>query len=1103
MQACLGLLLQAGACTFLGLKDRALPRRAEAWLNCACLLLLGSWSMVYALWWPSRELADRFAGAGILAAGGGLLVWQSLALRLRGLLYLALLAFAAAGYLARWSMVELDFLPAHSSGAGAMSLTLLFCIAVLVLERSPQQDWRKEFRIEPDTEQPPLALLWHFRLGRPGIDSLAEVSGAPLRLTAGVLWGLGLAHILMRLVEGLIGVSWVWAVFAGALAAPMLAGFFRLTFWPPIVALLGLGTLWGTLRQIGAVDPRWFPVMAIAYAWLAWRVVLNLPAQHWVRRLGKILALAPDDPELPLERSVHYIASLIVVAGLIQAVYFGATGVDPRIPLLALALAAGFFLAAGWHYRLHTHGYLVLFLILLAMIGVAKHYDATIAGIAGAMIGLGWTFQALSWHLGRGLENRLAGFEDSLFRKPLSRFALLLNAGAGLSLFAHETMTWGVIAGLGLAAFGLLHANRSLRWPLLNPAAILFIALDLLWLEFLASHGEVEFDPWAEDVGIGLGLLTLALTLLARRRAGAYAADLRLAAYALMGFLGLHLIDFFQRTDIGVASTLSLFALLDLSLIASPAFGQGSRWLPLRMHGGVLAGFCAGLALALKPGGLPGFSPVALMALFDLGLAAADLLLARRARGQALAEAGRAALGWWLKLGLLGLPLALWLAFSLNALVLAAAAAAALSFWLGHRSRSLAWWSVSFLLAVLCLHLWPFLLPDWGSRFFDALFWTVTVGPSYAALQMAVLSILAWLPIRRCEAAGDDWSGQIGARLAKWRALCLALGVFELLICFGFGALPMILDGEAIDALTAASVLGAGLLLLGQGVYGLWDRQNSFGVYRWAVFALGLLVYARMLWRGLALPDGIDAVPLIAVSVGLLGLQRRTASVPLLRIVMALPLLILLTVGFGQWGLNSAPATLALWFLCAWYAMIGQVSGSKWPAILVLLFFNGGAYLWIPAWFQSASLVQVCVAPAALSVLLMERLHRRELKAGIAHSVRLAATSALYVSAGWDIFKGEGFGVFALGIGLSLLGVLVGIVLRVRAFMYFGVCFLVIVVGQALFEHYPDAQHQRQRAFLLMGLGTAIIACMIGFSLKRERILRQLRLARADLAEWE
>jgi hypothetical protein len=48
-----------------------------------------------------------------------------------------------------------------------------------------------------------------------------------------------------------------------------------------------------------------------------------------------------------------------------------------------------------------------------------------------------------------------------------------------------------------------------------------------------------------------------------------------------------------------------------------------------------------------------------------------------------------------------------------------------------------------------------------------------------------------------------------------------------------------------------------------------------------------------------------------------------------------------------------------------------------------------------------------------------------------------------------------------------------------------------------------DFEPKLGRALVLMVLGTAITAAMIGFNAKREAILQRIRIMRADLATWD
>ncbi|TXH94649.1 MAG: DEAD/DEAH box helicase [Rheinheimera sp.] len=88
-----------------------------------------------------------------------------------------------------------------------------------------------------------------------------------------------------------------------------------------------------------------------------------------------------------------------------------------------------------------------------------------------------------------------------------------------------------------------------------------------------------------------------------------------------------------------------------------------------------------------------------------------------------------------------------------------------------------------------------------------------------------------------------------------------------------------------------------------------------------------------------------------------------------------------------------------------------------------------------------------------------------------------------------------------LALALALTGIILGIALRVRAFLYAGVAFLVLNVAGQLARFYPE--QSLSRALILIGLGTVITVGMVVFNLKREEIMQRIRIVRADLAAWE
>jgi len=226
--------------------------------------------------------------------------------------------------------------------------------------------------------------------------------------------------------------------------------------------------------------------------------------------------------------------------------------------------------------------------------------------------------------------------------------------------------------------------------------------------------------------------------------------------------------------------------------------------------------------------------------------------------------------------------------------------------------------------------------------------------------------------------------------------------------------------------------------------------------------------------------------------------QRFTLSVPTYHIAIALPLLALLTIPMQLASPHAGAALLAIALL---YLTMQRSTRNALTLYLGVLALNGAIYLWIPLWARQFDLFQLYIMPAAVSVLALLQMHRREIRPAVLNGTRLAALSTLYAGAALDVFVSGDFGLFVLALGLSLLGIVLGIALRIRAFLYAGVAFLIVnVIGQLL-QFYPE--QRLGRAIVLMGLGIAITGGMIGFNMKREAILRRVRIMRADLQQWE
>jgi hypothetical protein len=259
---------------------------------------------------------------------------------------------------------------------------------------------------------------------------------------------------------------------------------------------------------------------------------------------------------------------------------------------------------------------------------------------------------------------------------------------------------------------------------------------------------------------------------------------------------------------------------------------------------------------------------------------------------------------------------------------------------------------------------------------------------------------------------------------------------------------------------------------------------------------LGL--YVRLSWLGLAPVQVWDTVALIGGSYVLLALQRLTQSRPILHLVMVLPLLALATVPFQFSAPHASGALLTIGVL---YLGMRRATRHVLPLYLGVTVLNVGLYLWVPSWAHRYHLGQLYMIPAAMSMLWLLHFHRHDVRPTVLHSVRLATLSILYASATSDVFLRANLAVFVAALGLSLVGVIVGIALRVRAFLYAGMAFFILNVAGQLFLLFPE--QRLGKAVVLLILGTGITGAMIWFNAQRESVLQRIRVFRSDLATWE
>jgi hypothetical protein len=183
-----------------------------------------------------------------------------------------------------------------------------------------------------------------------------------------------------------------------------------------------------------------------------------------------------------------------------------------------------------------------------------------------------------------------------------------------------------------------------------------------------------------------------------------------------------------------------------------------------------------------------------------------------------------------------------------------------------------------------------------------------------------------------------------------------------------------------------------------------------------------------------------------------------------------------------------------LWFLFgALYAWLAITRRSYWYALGASLAANAG--LWVLLGEHEIRFLahpQVWLIPLALIVLVSEVINRPHLSRELSTGLRYLGLGLLYVSSTADFFiAGLGDVPLAMVLALlSVLGVLAGILFRVRSYLYLGVAFLVLVIFSMIWHAAVELSHVWVWWLSGIALGAAILGLFALFEKRRQDLLK-------------
>jgi hypothetical protein len=316
-------------------------------------------------------------------------------------------------------------------------------------------------------------------------------------------------------------------------------------------------------------------------------------------------------------------------------------------------------------------------------------------------------------------------------------------------------------------------------------------------------------------------------------------------------------------------------------------------------------------------------------------------------------------------------------------------------------------------------------------------------------------------------------------------------------------AVAIALGGICVACLFAA-------LLPGRDPLGLSERGRQVYVYAAELVLALLSLHIRLTMPWLFQGWFVRFWPLIVMGIAFLGVgfgelmnrrRQRVLSEPLMTTGALLPVLPVLSFWILPVKINYS---LTLLSAAALYATLYVVRKSIWYAALATVAANGSLWYLLHQvdGLDFLQHPQLWLIPPALCVLAAGHLCRRQLTESQLTASRYAAAVVVYVASTADIFIHGVANAPWLPLvlaGISLVGIFAGIWLRVRAFLYLGVSFLMVSLLTIIW--YAAVELERTWIWWVSGIvaGVLIIALFALFEKRRDDMLRLVE----NLKTWE
>jgi hypothetical protein len=246
-------------------------------------------------------------------------------------------------------------------------------------------------------------------------------------------------------------------------------------------------------------------------------------------------------------------------------------------------------------------------------------------------------------------------------------------------------------------------------------------------------------------------------------------------------------------------------------------------------------------------------------------------------------------------------------------------------------------------------------------------------------------------------------------------------------------------------------------------------------------------------------PGPIDAFAALLFG-AILGGVRRRAEEPQVRGALALGAFAWPVAGLFALAPWSQQLALGLAMLSVHHAALARdKSLRKWASTAAALFFNAALLtLWLDAHLDG---LWYLVLPVGLSILVLVKVFDDVLPKRTQAQLRSIVVASMYAAAAWKPLAFDVPWAMWLCVLVCVVGVAVGVALRVRSYVMLGTVFLVTTVVANLVRF--GVREPRVGALFLSGLGLLVVGFMVLITTRRAQLLEQYRRVTLMLAQWE